>query len=610
MDKHTQLKQLLNERTTSREFDILEEYKEILVEARVRGVIYKHIAEDLKKIGVTVSTKTLASFLQPLKGKVDDKTRKRKNNDKKREAVENSPKQLKCNAVEIQEQVKSNVVETQRQEIIWTDEQNAIFNCKCNLLKVEAVAGSGKTSTLIEFIKRNSDKKILYAVFNRAMQQEAELKFKAENIENCHPYTINSISFTYTKEHLYNNKMSLDRDHEVFTPEMFEKFDELKEHADKAKLYNKVYTHFCNSVHTNVAEYVKDADTIDFINTMNSEAIYEYNRIKINDVAIVIKNFYELQKNKRIKPTFNFTLKYFLETSPIITKYDYLLIDESQDLSPVMLAICFKLYECKKIFVGDSNQQLYAFRGAVNALQSDFLSHAKTLTLSISFRCGKNQEELIKNIWPNFSFVGGNISTATDKIDVNIPYTYLARTRAGVLSHAIENLDNTDKKMYVPSTVDFKIIKDLCLLYKGQNKKNGKIFKIYGYERWEELTKDIVDNVVYDFDLKNGFELISKHTPEEILKILDNITKRTVTKEDADICISTVHGFKGLEASQVKLADDFKDLEEIRKRLKYMKKNTDKYSPKEIKDFQEWVEQEEKVFYVAVTRSYGVLEFR
>ena len=44
-------------------------------------------------------------------------------------------------------------------------------------LKVEAKAGSGKTSTLVEVAKANPDKRFLYLAFNKAIVNEAKGKF-------------------------------------------------------------------------------------------------------------------------------------------------------------------------------------------------------------------------------------------------------------------------------------------------------------------------------------------------------------------------------------------------------------------------------------------------
>ena len=67
--------------------------------------------------------------------------------------------------------------------------------------------------------------------------------------------------------------------------------------------------------------------------------------------------------------------------------HDVLMIDEGQDMNPAMLDI-FQRQNVNKIIVGDPNQQIYLFRGAVNALGSVEATHNYFLTQS--FRFGPN----------------------------------------------------------------------------------------------------------------------------------------------------------------------------------------------------------------------------
>jgi cyanophycinase-like exopeptidase len=48
---------------------------------------------------------------------------------------------------------------------------------------------------------------------------------------------------------------------------------------------------------------------------------------------------------------------------------DFLLFDEAQDANPVMLDLVMG-QDAQKILVGDRYQQIYSWRGAVNAMQS------------------------------------------------------------------------------------------------------------------------------------------------------------------------------------------------------------------------------------------------
>ncbi|TSA26780.1 MAG: hypothetical protein D4R67_07175 [Bacteroidetes bacterium] len=61
----------------------------------------------------------------------------------------------------------------------FTPEQKAIIQSSGNI-KINAVAGSGKTSTLLGYAKeRRNAGKVLYIAFNKSVKIEAERKFAA-----------------------------------------------------------------------------------------------------------------------------------------------------------------------------------------------------------------------------------------------------------------------------------------------------------------------------------------------------------------------------------------------------------------------------------------------
>ena len=60
-------------------------------------------------------------------------------------------------------------------------------------------------------------------------------------------------------------------------------------------------------------------------------------------------------------------------------KWDVLLIDEAQDLTPAIIDLVTQT-TCAKIFVGDPHQQIYSFRGATNAMPLVRADHTYYLT--------------------------------------------------------------------------------------------------------------------------------------------------------------------------------------------------------------------------------------
>jgi superfamily I DNA/RNA helicase len=107
-----------------------------------------------------------------------------------------------------------------------------------------------------------------------------------------------------------------------------------------------------------------------------------------------LKLLYEKMKNKEIPATHSFYLKEFqlaLYKGDIKLKYDFVLLDEAQDTNPVTISIFDLINADKKVIVGDTHQQIYAFRGAVDALEK-FNGDKYYLTNSFRFN------EMIGNI--------------------------------------------------------------------------------------------------------------------------------------------------------------------------------------------------------------------
>ncbi|OPX18912.1 MAG: hypothetical protein BZ151_12045 [Desulfobacca sp. 4484_104] len=81
--------------------------------------------------------------------------------------------------------------------------------------------------------------------------------------------------------------------------------------------------------------------------------------------------FYAL-KTSNLKIDHNFYLKDFqlnFKTCGLAGAYDAILLDEGQDVNPVILSI-FNQFRARKIMVGDRHQKIYGFRGAINAIEN------------------------------------------------------------------------------------------------------------------------------------------------------------------------------------------------------------------------------------------------
>lgn len=78
-----------------------------------------------------------------------------------------------------------------------TQQQKAIINAKGSI-KINAVAGSGKTFTIIEYAKaKPRSSKMLYLVFNKSVKDDAIAKFAKSGLHNVNVETAHSLAFRH-----------------------------------------------------------------------------------------------------------------------------------------------------------------------------------------------------------------------------------------------------------------------------------------------------------------------------------------------------------------------------------------------------------------------------
>ncbi len=143
-----------------------------------------------------------------------------------------------------------------------TEEQIEIINSKGNI-KINAVAGSGKTTTIIEYAKsRPSNARILYLAFNRSVKLEAQKKFDEKGLNNVTVETAHSLAFRYIiPKFKYKVKNQGYKTHEI--AELLQLQGDGEKHAEYivANHINKFITYFCNSDKKKIQE-LNYADTI------------------------------------------------------------------------------------------------------------------------------------------------------------------------------------------------------------------------------------------------------------------------------------------------------------------------------------------------------------
>lgn len=256
-----------------------------------------------------------------------------------------------------------------------TNEQVAIIHSTGDI-KINAVAGAGKTTTIIEYAKsRSKNSKILYLAFNKSVKLEAVKKFAAKGLDNVIVETAHSLAYkNIVWKYGYKVKNAGYKTSEIAGILSLHGSGEKYNEYVIANHINKFVAYFCNSD----KQKVHDLNYLDVITDKKARAFVAtfYSYIEKQTRLLLSK----MDKDE-IEITHDFYLKKFQLSKPQL-HFDYILFDEGQDASAAMLDI-FLQQKGTRVIVGDTHQQIYSWPYAVNALEKvDFA----TYNLSASFR--------------------------------------------------------------------------------------------------------------------------------------------------------------------------------------------------------------------------------
>lgn len=473
-----------------------------------------------------------------------------------------------------------------------TDEQIAILNSNGNI-KINAVAGSGKTTTVIEFAKTKPETcRILYLAFNKSVRLEAQQKFAKNNLRNVRAETAHSLAYKYI---VRQNGFKI-RAHGYRASDLI---DILKigggdqKHGEYifANHILKFAAYYCNSD-------VREISNLDYLETITEPKAREFVKFHYQMILRGTRAFLSRMESGKIECTHDFYLKKFQLSDPQLP-FDYILFDEGQDASAAMLDVFLK-QKATKVIVGDAHQQIYGWRHAVNSLaKADY----PTFTLSNSFRFGEGIAKLAEEIILRKNHLNSDSQIKVfgkGKISENQSRAVIARTNLGLLLKAIEMVTDSNKlgKIYFEGNINsYTYADEGASLYDVLNLYNRKNYNIRDslIKKMSTLS-ELEDFIEKTEDAQLGMMVeIVKEYGNEIPQIIKKIKEKHIDSDDkseAEIIFSTVHRCKGMEYGTVQIVNDFLTEEQVKKL-----KQEDK-----IRN-QAKLNEEINLLYVAVTRA-------
>lgn len=462
-----------------------------------------------------------------------------------------------------------------------TDEQQQVIDAfrAGSTIVVEAGAGCGKSSTLNMSANAMPARRGIYVAYNKALADEAKRNFPATvQCRTAHSLAFGPVGTRY-KHRLNGPRLPARQVAEILgIREPLRISEQLAPLApqQQARIVMDAVGRFSNSADGAVDRWhfapITGYSRPDM--TELARALLSLARKAWDDLAHV---------EGRLKFTHDCYLKLYQLSAPTLP-CDYLLLDEAQDISPVMASIFDRQTHAQRIMVGDSAQAIYGWRGAIDAM-SKFRADQR-LTLSQSFRFGEAVAGEA-NKWLSlldarlrlrgFERVPSTLAPLADADAV------LCRSNGEAVAQLMHAVAAGQRAALVGGGNDIRRLAEAARdLQNGRGTAHPELF---AFSSWGEV-QDYVEQDSGGSDLRVFVRLIDSHSPEAIIATVD----RLVGEDRADVIVSTAHKAKGREWDRVRIAPDFRE-------------------PRPNEDGEVHLDRDEAMLaYVAVTRARLVLD--
>jgi hypothetical protein len=389
---------------------------------------------------------------------------------------------------------------------------------KNDIVAIKSVAGSGKTTTLLNLTKVHSNKRILYLAFNKALITEIKSKIRKDAITNLYPMTFDSLLVS-----CYKAVKKSDPKITFLNPQTVQEV--IPWLQGKPYPVRKV----CADSFSKFCQQTEYSDPNLYFQTIDGKSKPLVDELWKKALSGKLVTFESLRKISLLQHWF----------SAIDTQYDMIMIDETQDFDMMMLTMLLNDTTIPKIFVGDPLQSIYQWRGCINGF--DFMpKSALTIEFYSTFRVGNPACEEIRATFENCWMISKSKNdTVLSSEMFEEKYVYLFRTWRYLLT--------TAKSMKTIWICNFDM-------------KVDQIRKSH-----ERIQKKSFDDDKYEDDLPKFLRTLTKDDLDTLLnEIYDNI----VPESKASVKMYTVHSYKGLESDYIRIASDIEEDEDPN--LKYV----------------------------------------
>lgn len=422
---------------------------------------------------------------------------------------------------------------------------------------VQAGAGTGKTTTLA-MLAQSTPRVGTYVAFNRAIVGDARSVFPLNvDCSTAHGLAFKAIG------HQFQHRLRAPR---IKSSEIARLIDAPRLRVDAptatkilapgftASLAVRAVRQFCVSADEHPgAQHVPRVPALDLPGTStNNDALAE---VLAPCLEAVWRDFINPAGVIPWNRSHDAYLKVWSLGSPRIPG-EFVLVDEAQDLDPAMLVAVARSAEAtgqQVVLVGDSQQAIYAWRNAVDALERAGIDRRCYLTMSWRFgpRVAEAANVMLEVLGSPLRLTG-NPDMSSRLQPVASPDAILQRTNAAVLGSFLKLADD-DRRPHIVGGAD-----DLIDFARAANELRDAGWTPHPdlscFDSWSEAL-EYADADPQGSDISLMVKMLEEYGIEIVLSALEGM----IAEANADVLVSTAHRAKGREWPAVRVGGDFPD---------------------------------------------------
>ncbi|MER6616282.1 UvrD-helicase domain-containing protein [Streptomyces xantholiticus] len=421
-----------------------------------------------------------------------------------------------------------------------TDEQRVIIEGAARRgldMRVMALAGTGKSTTLKMLSRRMPGKRILYLAFNRSVADEAiEAQQRGEYAKNLTPTTANAYANSMVDRDLLD-RLKWPRLNDQQLADRMRWYAPIRAGGDSLSPRRAAY--YANKL---LSEWVKSDDDDFAVHHLpeelsNRDAVFAAIKPLAEQMWANITDPKAKNKDRDLPLSFDHTVKMWA-LSRRVPDTDVLFWDEAQDVNPVMEGIVRNIRAAgvQIVAVGDSNQAIYGFRGATDALGR--LPADATATLTQTFRFGDAVADagnrFLRLVGTRMRLKGWDRKNSRiGEIHPGDETMLIARTNAGVVMGAVEGLQAGRKVAVSGGLNDLRKFLEAAEALRDGKRTNHQDLARFNGMGWDTIREEVAAEPSLK-QLDSMFKLMERHS-EELDTLLDAVRMpRPLVEDDGE----------------------------------------------------------------------------